>query len=896
MMSTLRVTKRNGELEPVQFDKITNRIKFLCLGELRDGTHIGEPLNDVCHVTVAQQVIARIVDKISTTELDEAAAKFCASKAKDSYQYGMLGGRILASNHQKNTIGSFSETMQLLYENKKPDGSNFPLLNRNFYKFVYRNKRKLDAMIDPVRDFRFDYFGYMTLLGGKDKPGYFQARQDKALYVCETPQHMYMRLAVCFALRNCVDNNANDKLLDWIKVTYNALSLGLYSHASPTMYNAGTHYDQLSSCYLVGIADTMDNEDHLEDDGSIPDCWTACARISKRAGGIGIGIQPIRARGTLIAGTGGKSDGLVPLARVFDCIASYVNQGGRRPGAFALYVEPWCADIKRFLDLKKNVGLEEERARNLFYALWIPDLFMKRVEEAVKTKKKVKWSLMCPHQCPGLFDTYGEEFEAKYEQYEREGRYVEQIDDIMDLWKLILTAQKETGNPYMLYKDSVNRKNAQMNLGVIRNSNLCAEIVEYSDDQEYAVCNLASMGLPEFVTRDEHGTPQYDFKGLYDACKIAHRNLDCIIDINRYPHHKCRKSNLRHRPVGLGVQGWGDVLLEMGLPFEDTIDEERRVTRINPDAKVLNKRIAEVMYYACIMASTEIAEEREGGMCTLRSLWLDGKLKFESTGLDVDFENSILTEEQTGLVRLLRPIKAELDRETHLGSYSTFIGSPAHAGKLQYHLWDEEPSDTAGWAEFMDWSVLLERVKRYGIRNSLVRADMPTASTSQILGNVESTEPYKYAVYTRRVNAGEFVVVNKHLHKELKAMGMWTQEIQKRIIADRGSLQNIKEIPLKVRDKYRTAFEVSKRTIQVMSRDRSAYIDQTSSLNYFISHPNDKILTNVHLGAWNMGLKTGMYYLRREPQKHPVQFTVDGGLSVTQRDEKPVEECTSCSA
>lgn len=898
-MSTLRVTKRNGELESVQFDKITNRIKFLCLGELRDGTHIGEPLNDVCHVTVAQQVIARIVDKITTTELDEAAAKFCASKAKDSYQYGLLGGRILASNHQKNTIGSFSETMQLLYENKKPNGVNFPLLNRNFYKFVYRNKRKLDSMIDPIRDFRFDYFGYMTLLGGKDKPGYFQARQDKALYVCETPQHLYMRLAVCFALRDCINDNAiSEKMLGQIKATYDALSLGKYSHASPTMYNAGTHYEQLSSCYLLGIADTMDDEDDLEDDGSIPDCWMACARISKRAGGIGIGLQPIRSRGTLIAGTGGNSDGLVPLARVFDCIASYVNQGGRRPGAFAMYEEPWCADIKKFLDLKKNVGLEEERARNLFYALWIPDLFMRRVEEAIKTKKKVKWSLMCPHQCPGLYDTYGDEFDQLYEQYEREGKYVAQLDDIMDLWKLILTAQKETGNPYMLYKDSVNRKNAQMNLGVIRNSNLCAEIVEYSDDQEYAVCNLASAVLSEFAKKDAEGNPWYDYKELYETCKIALRRLDSVIDINRYPHRKCRKSNLRHRPVGLGVQGWGDALLKMDLPFEDTIDEERHVTRINPDAKLLNKRIAEVIYYACIMASTELAEEREDGMRTLRSLWLNGSLKFkdDKDKLDVDLEASTLTDEQVDLVRLLRPIQDELDRDTHLGAYSSFIGSPAYEGRLQYHMWDEKPSDPTGWADFVNWELLLGRVKQHGIRNSLTRADMPTASTSQILGNVESTEPYKYAVYTRRVNAGEFVVVNKHLHMELKKMGMWTLEIQKRIIADRGSIQNIKELPLKIRDKYRTAFEVSKRTIQIMSRDRSAYIDQTSSLNYFISHPNDKILTNVHLGAWKMGLKTGMYYLRREPQKHPVQFTVDGGLSVAQQAEKPVEECTSCSA
>ena len=890
MMSSLRVTKRNGELEPVRFEKVTNRIKFLCLGELRDGTAIGEPLTDVCHTTVAQRVISQITDLITTRELDEEAARFCASKAKDSYQYGVLGGRIIASNHQKNTILSFSKNVQLLYENKKPDGSFYPLIDRKLYKFVSRNGRKLDNMVDHSRDYRFDYFGLMTLLGGSGKPGYILRRHDGALNVAETPQHLYMRVATCLHIN---DYRPIDQVLESIKQTYDMMSLGQYTHASPTMYNAGTHCQQLSSCFLLGIADTMDNEEFLQDDGSIPDCWTACARISKRAGGIGIGIQPIRSRGTLIAGTGGNSDGIVPLVRVFNMIASYVNQGGRRPGAFAMYLEPWCADIFAFLDLKKNIGVEEERARDLFYALWIPDLFMKRLIHAIESKDKtVMWSLMCPHQCSGLYDCYGEKFEQLYEQYEREGKYRKQVN-IMEVWDAILTSQKETGGPYMLYKDHVNHKNAQANLGVIRNSNLCAEIVEYSDDQEYAVCNLASVALPEFVETGEDGQPFYNYQKLYEVCKLAYRNLDSVIDINHYPVRKCRRSNLRHRPVGLGVQGWGDVLLLMGLPFEDTVNEERQSTKINPKARELNLRISEIMYYACVESSMEMAKAREPYMTQLRELWLDGKITFCEDGLDVSSVDPNLTDEQNQLILNMLPIRQELDRASHFGSYSSFVGSPAYNGQLQYHMWKVTPEV---WCDFMDWDQLVLDVKKYGLRGSMFRANMPTASTSQILGNVESTEPYKYAIYTRRVTAGEFVVVNKHLHIELSKLGLWSTEIQKKIIQNRGSIQSIKEIPLSVRDKYRTAFEVSKRTIQIMAADQGPYICQTNSLNYFVTSPNSKLLTNIHIGAWKLGLKTGMYYLRREPNEHPVQFTVDG-LKIGNKDSSVQEvECTSCSA
>lgn len=892
-MSSLRVTKRNGELEPVQFEKVTNRIKFLCLGQLRDGTKIGEPLNSVCHTTVAQKAISGITDKISTSELDEDAARFCASKAKDSYEYGLLGGRIIASNHQKSSISSFSKTMQLLYENRRPDGSFYPLIDKHFYKFVTRNGKVLDAMVDTTRDFRFDYFGLITILGGSNKPGYILRRHDGALNVAEIPQHLYMRIAVCVHIN---DTRPLDQILTSIKETYDMLSLGMYSHASPTMYNAGTHCQQLSSCFLLGIADTMDDEDFMEEDGSIPACWLSCARISKRAGGIGIGMQPIRSRGTLIAGTGGQSDGLVPLIKVFNDIACYVNQGGRRPGAFALYLEPWSADILQFLDMKKNIGLEEERARDLFYALWIPDLFMKRVIKAVETtdeveRNKIKWSLMCPNQCPNLYTTYGQEFEQLYEGYEREGKFIRQIP-IMKIWEEILTAQKETGGPYMLYKDHVNHKNPQMNLGVIRNSNLCAEIVEYSDDQEYAVCNLASVALPSCVVNGEDGKPYFDYKKLYYICKLAYRNLDAVIDINYYPMRKCKRSNLRHRPVGLGIQGWGDVLLMLNLPFEDTVNEERRSVKINPEARELNKKIAEVMYYACVESSAELAEAREKPMQRVRELWLQGLIKFSEDGIEVVFYDDSLTDEDRELVMKMRPVLGEVDRESYLGSYSSFIGSPAHQGRLQYHMWNVTPEN---W-DFLDWSKLEQLVKDHGLRGSMFRANMPTASTSQILGNVEACEPYKYAIYTRRVTAGEFVVVNKHLQRELQSLGLWTDEIQQMIIRGRGSVQHISAIPLKVRDKYRTAFEVSKKTIQIMAADQGPMTDQTNSLNYFIANPNSKLLTNVHIGAWKMGLKTGMYYLRREPNNHPVQFTLDGGLVVNENKKSTEEGCESCSA
>ncbi len=873
----LRVCKRDGRLEEVQFQKVTDRIEYLRKGVLADGTVIGEAL-EVSSNTIAKEVISKIADKITTRELDEFAAKFCASLATEDHQYCVLGGRIAASNHQKNTIRSFTETVRLLYENKKANGQPYPLLNRAVYKFAQSHSRDLEQMICHERDYNFDYFGFETL-----KKAYFLRRLDGALSVCETPQHMYMRVAVALTVRTSMSREAK---LAHIKATYDCLSLGKYSHASPTMFNAGTHTEQLSSCYLLGIGDSM------VDAGGIPDCWKACAEISKVAGGIGVGIQPIRAAGSEIAGTGGKSDGIVPMIRVFNDIARYVNQGGRRPGAIKMSIEPWHADIYQFLDLKKNIGAEEQRARDLTYALWVPDLFMSRLQESITTGKDVTWSLMCPNQSPGLYTTYGDEFNELYQRYETEGRFIKQVK-IKDLWNEILTSQKETGGPDILYKDSINRKSNQKNLGVIRNSNLCSEILEYSDENEYAVCNLASISLSAFVKRDsETGAPWFDYEDLMATCKIAHKNLDHIIDINFYPMEKCRLSNLKHRPVGLGTQGFADALLALNLSFENTVDEEKKITAISEETRVFNRKVAETMYYACIESSMELARDRTESMATLRELYRAGAFRYTQNGLDV--LSSSAGSPAPALIESMRPIMEEVSADnSYPGAYSSFVGSPSSEGKLQYHLWGVDPMPG-----FLDWPSLMKQIARYGLRNSLVRADMPTASTAQVLGNSECTEPYKYCIYTRRVTAGEFVVVNKYLHQTLKELNLWNPQIKKDIIRYRGSIQDIKQIPLAVRDRFRTAFEISKRTIQTLAADRGAFIDQTQSMNYFVSRPTNNILTNIHLGAWNMGLKTGMYYLRREPVEHPIQFTVEKGFSVggAQDQNLTSKECVSCSA
>lgn len=862
----LRVIKRDGTFENAQFQKVTNRIEFLAKGVLRDGTEIGDSLDNVSPALVAKEVISQISDGITTSKLDEFAAQYCASMAIEHHEYSLLGGRIAVSNHQKNTISSFSETMRLLYENTDGAGNPDPLICRRVYKFVAKNRDRIESMIDIRRDYLLDYFGFETL-----KSKYFLRRTDDLREnVMETPQYIYMRVAVSVSVKDA-DEPLTDELFNNIRKTYNLLSLGFYTHATPTMYNAGTRTEQLSSCFLLGVGD------NLAEDGGIGDLWKSTGLISKYAGGIGIGVQPIRAAGTLIAGTGGTSDGIVPFCRVLNNISTYINQGGRRPGAFKMSIEPWHGDIYDFLDLKKNHGVEDLRARDLTYALWVPDIFMTRLIKALTSGETVMWSLMCPHKSPGLYTTYGKEFEKLYLEYEKKGNYIRQVD-IRDLWNAILVAQKETGGPDILYKDHVNSKNNQANLGVIRNSNLCSEILEYSDEKEYAVCNLASVSMVAHVNEGK-----FDFKQLIDTCMHAHMNLDSVIDMNYYPVEKCRYSNLRHRPVGLGTQGFADCLLALDLPFETTYTKpDGKIGKcVDPKTRRLNKIMAECMYYASLKSSMELAKARHEGMKTLHHAWKNGDIKFSPNGLTVTY----CIPELADLVRKLRPIEQELDRDSHWGSYSSFIGSPTSKGLLQYHLWGiKEPlTNNKECPEiYLDWDQLIEDIILYGLRNSLLRADMPTATTAQILGNSECTEPYKYAVFTRRVSSGEFVVVNRYLHQELQEKGLWSQEIKRQLVKDRGSVQHLPGLDQRMKEKYLTAYEIQKKTIQQLAADRGPYIDQTQSMNMFVPNPTDKLLSSMHIGAWKLGLKTGMYYLRRGKIKNAVQFTVT--------------DCESCSA
>lgn len=870
----LRVKKRDGELEEADFSKVTNRIKFLCLGELRDGTVIGESL-DICHAEIARNVISTITDKISTRELDEYAARLCAGKVDENAQYSVLAGRLAISNHQKNTLSSFADTMKLLYENCDNLGRRRPLLRKSFMKDVSANRDAVESMIDYTRDYNIDYFGYMTLL-----KSYFLRRITPSIEVYERPQHVYMRIAIALYGRD----------LERVKETYDLLSLGYLSHASPTMFNAGTTSEQLSSCFLLGIKDSMD------DDGGIPDCWKSCARISKRAGGIGVGITPIRAEGSMIYGVNGPSDGIIPMCRVFDNIACYVNQGGRRNGSFAMYLEPWHPDIYAFLDLKKNHGKEEARARDLFYALWMCDLFMERLLEAVQNNKPVKWSLMCPNDShkagnPRLYEAYGTEFKRIYEEYERDGLAIRVIDDIRDLWFEILRSQKETGTPYMLYKDQVNLKNNQSNLGTIRNSNLCAEIVEYSDEKEHAVCNLASIVLHKFVKTNEDGKVYYDYAHLLEVCKVALRNLNIVIDINFYPTPETKRSNMKHRPVGLGVQGLADVFIRMKQPFE------------SPEAAETNRKIFETIYFACMTRSMEISHERyelfqkhsERLLALTESDFVDEYQLHEKVVRELDG---------------LRLTRAELERFRaepecqYVGAYSSFEGSPISQGKFQFDLWREhDGEDTVKLDTDLayDWDSLREKITRYGVRNSLTTAVMPTASTASILKSVECIEPFKYNIYTRRVLSGEFILMNQYLQSDLMKLDLWTHELRRKLVANRGSVQDIDEIPRNIKELYKTAFEIKQKTIIDLARDRAPFIDQTQSMNLFVAEPTNKILTSMHLYTAKQKLKTGMYYLRRQAKAQPIAFTVDqehlikSPASIRQ-DEDEEEECLNCGS
>lgn len=763
------VLKRDGRTEAVKFDKITARVVKMCYGL--------DPI--VSPESVAIKVIEGLYDGVSTTDLDNLAAEVAAAKTTEHPDYALLASRIAVSNLHKETKKLFSEVMTDLFHYTDPKtGQNASLLAEDVFQIIQENREALDSSIIYDRDFRYDYFGFKTLTRS-----YLLKIDGK---IAERPQHMLMRVSLGI--------HKND-IASAIK-TYNLMSEGWFTHATPTLFNAGTPKPQMSSCFLL----TM-KEDSIV---GIYDTLTSCAQISQAAGGIGLSIHDIRATGSYIKGTNGTSNGIIPMLRVYNDTARYVDQGGgKRKGSFAIYLEPWHADIFDFLDLKKNHGKEEQRARDLFYALWIPDLFMKRV------KDNGTWTLMCPKECPGLADTHSEAFEALYTKYEQEGRGRKTIN-AQDLWFKILESQIETGTPYMLYKDAANAKSNQQNLGTIKSSNLCTEIIEYTAPDEIAVCNLASLALPKFITEEGH----FDHDKLFEVTYQVTLNLNRVIDENYYPVEAAKNSNLRHRPIGLGVQGLADAYILMGYPFES--DEARK----------LNRELFETIYFAAMTASKDLAVQE--------------------------------------------------------GPYSTFKGSPVSKGVFQFDHWGVTPSGR--W----EWDALKEEVKQHGVRNSLLLAPMPTASTAQILGNNECFEPYTSNIYTRRVLSGEFIIVNKHLLKDLVKEGLWNPEMRQKIMAANGSVQNITEIPERIKNLYKTAWEISQKAILDQAADRGAYICQSQSLNIFMENANFGKLTSMHFYGWEKGLKTGMYYLRTKAATDAIKFTID--KRVVEEPSKTEEE------
>jgi len=752
------VLKRDGHRESVKFDKITARIEKLCYG--LDPKFVNP-------VEVAMKVINGLYDGVSTQELDNLAAEIAATMTTRHPDFAKLAARIAVSNLHKVTSKSFSNTMKRLYQYVDPkNGQNAPLISKETWKVIKDNAAELDEAILYDRDFSYDFFGFKTL-----EKSYLMKIDGKTV---ERPQHLLMRVAV----------GIHGEDIPAALETYHLLSEKWFTHATPTLFNAGTPKPQLSSCFLLTMKD-----DSID---GIYDTLKQTAKISQSAGGIGLSIHNVRAKGSYIKGTGGTSNGIVPMLRNFDMTARYVDQGGgKRKGSFAVYLEPWHADVFEFLDLKKNHGKEEMRARDLFYAMWIPDLFMQRVEN------NEMWSLFCPNEAPGLAEVWGEDFERLYAKYESEGKFRKQIK-AQDLWFEILEAQIETGTPYILYKDAANRKSNQKNLGTIKSSNLCTEIIEYTAPDEVAVCNLASLALPKFVTEDG----KFDHQKLYEITKVATRNLNKVIDVNYYPVEEARNSNMRHRPIGLGVQGLADVFILLRMPFD------------SEEARGLNEDIFETMYFAAMEASMEIA-------------------------------------------------KVE-------GPYETFKGSPVSKGIFQFDMWGVSPKSNR-W----NWEQLKQDVKKNGVRNSLLVAPMPTASTSQILGNNECFEPYTSNIYTRRTLSGEFIVANKHLMKDLISAGLWSEGMRQKLISANGSIQAIPEIPQNIKDIYRTVWEISQKSIIDMSADRGAYICQSQSLNIHITNPNFGKLTSMHFYAWKKGLKTGMYYLRSTAAADAIKFTMD---------------------
>lgn len=895
IIQEMRVQKRNGGFEEVSFDKILNRVKNL-------GNKI-LPVLSINYSKLIIKVIDQLHTDISTSVIDELTAEQCASLTTQHPDYGVLSSRIIISNNHKNTPETFYDAMFNLRNFIDNQDKNVSLIHESFWKNVGIYKDELNEMIDYSRDYLLDYFGFKTL-----ERAYLMKIDKK---IIERPQHMWLRVAM--GIHGCGENID----IQAVKQTYDMMSQQFFTHATPTLFNAGTPRPQLSSCYLIAV-----EEDSIE---GIYNTLQECAKISKWAGGIGMHIHNVRATGSHIRGTNGTSNGITPMLRVFNETARYVDQGGgKRNGSFAIYIEPWHGDIMEFLDLKKNHGDEDKRARDLFYALWIPSLFMERVKE------DGDWSLFCPDACPGLADCYGKNFNALYNKYCDEGKALRTIK-ARAVWFKILDSQMETGTPYLLYKDAANEKSNQKNVGVIKSSNLCTEIIEYSNKDETAVCNLASVGLPRFVkdtisefsevniyTKDgcswcdmlkallkkknityeeiklqEAGellefknkwgvstVPQlfdkgnlvggynrvldilrstFDYDKLHDVVKVMTSNLNKIIDVNYYPTIKTKRSNLFHRPIGIGVQGLADVYAKMDIPYH------------SDEAKDINKNIFETIYHASLERSNEISKERLSDMTVVR-----GYVDFE-VNIFLDIYNSTcraytnISDKDKAALQRAQPILREtkIKKKTLYGAYSTFEGSPASLGELQFDLWGVTPSDRYNWDE------LKENIKTYGLRNSLLVAPMPTASTAQILGNNECFEPFTSNIYTRRTNAGDFTMVNKHLLAELIGLGVWSEELKNNIILNKGSIQHLKNIPNAIREKYKIVWEIPMKHMIDMASDRGAFICQSQSLNLWIEDPSYKTLTSMHFYSWGKGLKTGIYYLRRKAAHQPQQFTIE---------------------
>lgn len=933
MSHEMNVHKRNGTIETVHFDKILNRVKKLGTDKLISDVDL-----KIQYTELVIKVIEQLYDGIETRKIDELTAEQCASLSTQHPDYGKLASRILVSNHHKNTLDNFGKVMHSLFHFVDSNGNHFPLISEELYNLSMTNEDTINQIIDYNRDYFFDYFGFKTL-----ERGYLMRINNK---IVERPQHLWMRVALCI--------HKND--FDKVKQTYDLMSEKYFTHATPTLFNAGTPRPQLSSCYLLA----------MEDDSitGIYNTLGECASISKWAGGIGLHIHNVRANGAHIRGTNGSGNGIVPMLRVFNNTARYVNQGGKRNGSFAIYLEPWHADIEDFLQMKKNHGDEEMKGRDLFYALWVPDLFMKRV------KDNKKWTLMCPNTCKGLSDCYGEEFDKLYLQYENDNRG-NKVVNARDLWFQILSSQIETGTPYLLYKDSANRKSNQKNLGIIKSSNLCTEIIEYSNHEETAVCNLASIGLSKFVkppdTNSIHHVklytktnctycklskvllkrykinyeeivldnddkrnefyeqlskklnktvatvpqiyindtyiggyndlvntiyPIFDYDMLHKVTKAITINLNKVIDINFYPTIKTKRSNYRHRPIGIGVQGLADVFALMDIPFD------------SDKAKEINKNIFETIYHASLESSMEIAKKRKQNLSKLQIQYKNNEFYFtddnhmcvkdihliESTYRH--YEINSRSKDNNRLLEVLLETKPIIDELTkldvqHAGAYSSFEGSPLSKGVLQFDMWNISPSDRYNWEK------LRNEIKEHGIRNSLLVAPMPTASTSQILGNNECFEPFTNNIYLRRTLAGEFIVLNKYLLEDLLHLGIWNNETKNSIIENNGSVQHL-DIPYALKEKYKIVWEISMKSLIDMARDRGAYICQSQSLNLWQENPTSQSLTAMHFYAWSQGLKTGMYYLRTKAKASAQKFTIDPSIQKKSQVENEVE-CLMCS-